>query len=207
MKKILCVSSVIAVALFFLSGCVTTSLLSTGSKKKTEKGAYAKVPESLRGEVKKAEEELKAAEARQILADEILSLAKMKKDRAILGKKYAALGLNIEKYKYEEIEHTIVIKKWEAIDNSELGEKEKNAKMVSKLTSKKLKVKSKRLNAEADYISLDIKIKESTKKINSQENKVQNLKKKAQEWELVNEGEAEKKPDKKKKKKKKRKKK
>lgn len=163
--------------ILFTYGCVTTSG-GGGSSKKKKKGTYAKVSKSLRGDVHKAEANLKRVMGIQKIADEILKLSALQTQRANSEKKKADLGLDIAEYMEQEVVYKIEIKKWEAIDNSALGEKEDNLKKIGKLTKKKRKLEAKRQNAEADFAGLEKKIKNFSKKIVEQERKIKKMKRK-----------------------------
>jgi hypothetical protein len=66
----------------------------------------------------------------------------------------------------------VEIQKLEAIDNSNLGNKEDNIKRIANLKTRKLGVESDEIETKADMDTTQLRIKKITKQIVTQEKKV-----------------------------------
>ena len=178
MKRLSVYTWVGLLALILITGCSTlggSKKTSKGEapKKVSDKGLYAQVPAAAKADVKEAEFDLKRAQERLKQADEKMKLANMKEERAKLGVKYAKLGQNIAESELEAAEMEVEIRQWEAIDNSGLGDKEKNINKIGDLKSDKLKLESKTVKTNAEYATTGVKIKKLEKQIRAQEAKSQ----------------------------------
>ena len=70
-------------------------------------------------------------------------------------------------------ELVVEIRKSEAIDNANLGDKEDNIRQIANLKTKKLSIESDGIRVKADFDTTELKIKKLTKQIKTQETKVQ----------------------------------
>ena len=66
----------------------------------------------------------------------------------------------------------VEIRKFEAIDNSNLGDKEENIKKIANLKTKELSVVSDSVRVKAELDTLQVRIKKLTKKIRVQQKKL-----------------------------------
>jgi chromosome segregation ATPase len=154
-----------------LSGCVT--LPSIKNPITAGQGdLYSQVPAAMRAPVKEAEYDLKQAKASVDLAKEKVKLAEMKKQRAGLENEYADCGMKIAETKEKKAQAALEVKKLEAVDNANLGDKEKNIKKLADLRTQELSIESDNIRMKADLDTLDLKIKKLTKEIDTQEKKV-----------------------------------
>ena len=168
---------ILLIALAFLGGCSTVQKLPgvskiTGQEKESDEGLYRKVPASMRADVKEAEFDLKRAKANSNLAEEKLKLAEMRKEREILKNKHAKYNKNLAAILVKKADVWVQIQKLEAIDNSNLGNKEDNIKRIAYLKNRKLGVESDEIEIKADMDTTQLRIKEKTKQIVTQEKKV-----------------------------------
>ena len=164
--------------LILLAGCSALGQSTKSSKggepkKVSDKGLYAQVPAAAKADVKEAEFDLKRAQQKIKQAEEKKKLADMKEERAKLGVKYAKLGQDISKNELKAAEMEVEIRQWEAIDNSGLGDKEKNINKIADLKSDKLKLESKIIQTQADYTNTGLKMKSLDKEIRTQQSRVQ----------------------------------
>ena len=178
------------VALSLLAGCSSIPVLksSTGktrltksSRGETKEGLYSQVPAANRAPVREAEFDLKEAQAKVELAREKVKLAELQKEQALLERKYADYGMELSEINERKAEVEIEIRKLEAIDNSNLGDKEHNIKQIAKLKTKKLSVESDGIQVKAEFDTTELRIKKLTKEIEAQIMTVQKMEnKKAQ---------------------------
>jgi hypothetical protein len=154
----------------FLSGCLELPLMKS-SPQKTEQGLYTKVPAAMQGSVREAEYDLKKTKAQVDLASEKVKLAQMRQDMAILEKNYADFEMKMAETSVKEAELEVERKKLEAVDNSNLGNKEENIKHIADLKKQELSVESESIQIKAELDILDMKIKKLAKEI--QERKTQ----------------------------------
>ena len=148
--------------------------MSKVSSKKTEsdEGLYRKVPASMRADVKEAEFDLKRAKSNANLAEKKLKLSELKKEREILENKYAKYNTNLAAVLVKKADVRVAIKKLEAIDNSNLGDKEDNINRIASLKTKRLSIESDAIEIKADMDTTKLKIKELNKKIRVHEKKI-----------------------------------
>ena len=133
-----------------------------------DENLFAQVPTEKRAGVEKAESEL-------MIADEKSQLAEMKKELASLQEKYAKYGKDAADEFREEAEVGVTLAKWEAIDVSNLGNKDKNTDTIADLKSKKLKIEADRVKIEAKRDNVGRQVKDLAKQIEEQETKIINL--------------------------------
>ena len=173
MKRMSVLTLVGLLTLILMTGCSTLSKSTKSSKggepkKVSDKGLYAQVPAAAKADVKEAEFDLKSAQRRIKQTDEKKKLADMKEERAKLGVKHAKLGQDIAKNELKAAEMEVEIRQWEAIDNSGLGDKEKNINKIADLKSDKLKLESKTIKTQAEYTNTGLKLKKLDKNIRAQ---------------------------------------
>jgi hypothetical protein len=162
MKKYIYLGLFIPVIL--VSGCLELPMIKS-SPKKTEQGLYTKVPKAMQAGVREAEYDLKKAKAQVDLASEKVKLAQMRKDMAILEKDYADFEMKMAETLVKEAEVELERKKLEAVDNSNLGDKEDNIKRIANLKKQELNVESENIQIKAELDILNMKIKKLAKEI------------------------------------------
>lgn len=175
MKRLMTISLAIMITLVFVAGCATTpfSKSSSGSSaKKAEPGSYSQVPASMRGDVKEAEYDRKLAGKNVKLAEEKVKLAELKKERGILGAKYAEYNKKRADIVAQKAEAIVEGKKMEAVDNAGLGDKEDNIKQIAKLKEKELDITIDEIKIRADIDTTALKLKKLDKRIRAQSNVV-----------------------------------
>lgn len=155
----------------FATGCLNVPFVKS-SPAKTEQGLYTKVPAAMRGSVREAEYDLKKAKAQADLATEKVKLAEMRKDTAILEKNYADLEMKMAQTLVKAAELGLERKKLEAVDKSNLGDKEENIKLIANLKKQELNVESESVQLKAELDILGMKIKKLAKAMNIQEAKI-----------------------------------
>jgi chromosome segregation ATPase len=190
MKRLWYMGLAFLMALSLLVGCSTIPVLKSSTKKdpggkssrgKTSEGLYSQVPAANRAPVREAEFDLKQAQAKVELAKEKVKLAELQKERALLERKYEDYGMELAEINERKAELEIEIRKVEAIDNSNLGDKEDNIKGIAKLKTKKLSVESDGIQVKAEFDTTELKIKKLIKEIEAQIMTVQKMEnKKAQ---------------------------
>jgi hypothetical protein len=182
MMKTLCYAGLtflLAVSLF--AGCVTIPTKSTSATKSsptgTKEGLYSKVPAAMRAPVREAEFDLEQAKSKAGIAREKVKLAELKKERAVLEGKFADYAMELAEILERKAELVVEIRKFEAIDNANLGDKEDNIRQIAKLKTKKLSIESDGIRVKADFDTTELKIKKLIKEIKAQETKVQKTEK------------------------------
>ncbi|MDY6790343.1 MAG: hypothetical protein SWH54_03645 [Thermodesulfobacteriota bacterium] len=175
MKKFLYISLVLLIGLSFTVGCANMPLVG-GSKKKTktvsEQTLYSQVPESMRADVKEAEFDLQEAKRNLKLAQQKVKVGKLKKELGSLQKDGADSELEAAEKKVEEKELAVEVAKLEAIDNANLGDKIDNIKKIAKVKSKKLNAEADAVEAKAEYTTTNLEVKKLKKKIEKMEAKI-----------------------------------
>ena len=180
MKRFLYNFLILVVTISFAGGCATMNATMkkipvpniTGGSEKSDNDLYRKVPASMRADVKEAEFDLKRAKANALMAEEKLTLSEMKKEREILRNKYARYNKNLSAVLLKKADIGVEIKKMEAIDNSNLGDRESNIKTIASLKTKKLSIESDEIEIKADMDMANLRIKQLNKLIFAQEKKV-----------------------------------
>jgi hypothetical protein len=169
------------VALSLLAGCSSIPVLkrATGktpltksSRGKTKEGLYSQVPAANRAPVREAEFDLKEAQAKVELSKEKVKLAELQKERALLERKYVDYGMEFSEINARKVELEVEIRKVEAIDNSNLGDKEHNIKEIANLKTKKLGMESDGIQVKAEFDTTELRIKRLTKEIEAQQTTV-----------------------------------
>ena len=175
MKRFLYISLVFLIALSFTAGCANMPLVG-GSKKKTktvsEKTLYSQVPESMRADVKEAEFDLQEAKRNLKLATEKVKVGKLKEELGSLQKDGADYELKAAEKKVEEKELAVEVAKLEAIDNANLGDKIDNIKKIAKVKSKKLNAEADAVEAKSYSATTALEVKKLNKKIEKMESKI-----------------------------------
>ena len=152
------------IAFILLSGCLELPLMKS-SPQKTEQGLYTKVPAAMQGSVREAEYDLKKAKAQVDLATQKVKLAQMREDMATLEKNHADFEMKMAETTVKKAELELERKKLEAVDNSNLGDKEENIKRIAGLKKQELNVESEGIQLKAELDILDMKIKKLAKEI------------------------------------------
>jgi hypothetical protein len=140
--------------------------------KESDDDLYRKVPASMRADVKEAQYDLKRAKSNAALANKKLKLAELKKEREVLRNKYARYNRDLAEVLIKKANIEVEIKKLEAIDNSNLGDKADNIKMIANMKTKKLGIESDEIEIKADMDTTQLRIKELNKQISAQQKKV-----------------------------------
>jgi hypothetical protein len=96
----------------------------------------------------------------------------MKKEREILRNKYAKYNKNLSEVLVKKANIKVEIKKMEAIDNSNLGDRAGNIKNIANLKTKKLGIESDEIEIKADMDMTDLRIKQLNKLIIAQGKKI-----------------------------------
>ncbi len=178
MKRFLYISMILVLAVFFCGGCSMMEkvpmpkIMESSSKKSADPELYRKVPASMRAEVKEAEYDLKRAQSNISLSEKQLQLSELKKEREILRNKYAKFNRQLADVLEEKANVRVEIKKMEAIDNSNLGDKTENIKRIASLKTKSLGIETKAVEVKADMDTTQVQIKQLTKRIIVQEKKI-----------------------------------
>ena len=175
MKRFLNISLVLLIALSFTVGCANMPLVGGSKKKKakvSEQTLYSQVPASMRADVKEAEFDLQEAKRNLKTAKEKVKIGKLKKEMGDLQKKGADYELKEAEKNVEEKELAVEVAKLEAIDNANLGDKIDNIKKIAKIKSKKLNAEADAVEAKADSATTALEVKKLNKKIEKMEAKI-----------------------------------
>ena len=177
MKRFLYIIMALVLALFFFGGCsmmqkVPVPKIMESSKKSADPDLYRKVPASMRADVKEAEYDLKRAKANISLSEKKLKLSEFKKEREILRNKYAKYNRQLADILEKKANVRVEIKKMQAIDNSNLGDKTTIIKRIASLKTKHLSIESKAVEVKADMDTTEVQIKQLTKQIIVQQKKI-----------------------------------
>lgn len=176
MKRLAYTILTLFLALSFMGGCSSMPKIPdiplVSNSKESDDELYRKVPASMRADVKEAEYDLKRAKSNAARAEEKLKLAELKKEREILKNKYARYNKNLSEVLIKKADIVVEIKKMEAIDNSNLGDKTDNIKMIASMKTKRLSIESDEIEIKADMDTTQHRIKQLNKQIGVQEKKV-----------------------------------
>jgi chromosome segregation ATPase len=177
MQRILLTILAFLIVFAFIGGCSTVQKMPgmskiSSTKKESDDGLFRKVPASMRADVKEAEFDLKRAKSNANLAEKKLKLSELKKEREILENKYAKYNTNLAAVLVKKADIRVAIKKMEAIDNSNLGNKEDNINRIASLKTKQLSIESDAIEIKADMDTTKLRIKQLTKKIKVHEKKI-----------------------------------
>ena len=175
MKSFSYIGFITLLAISLSVGCATTQEIKGSITSKVssitsdvDQNLFAKVPEDKKAEVKKAEFDLKVSE-------EKVKLAELKKDLASTQENYAGYEQDqAQKYR-QEAAIALDIAKTEAIDESGLGKKDDNIKVIADLKSKKLRMKADRVNVEGKLSTTKLRISSLTEQIKAQEEKIKGM--------------------------------
>ena len=176
MKRLAYSILTVFVALSFVGGCSSMPKMPdiplVSKSKESDDELYRKVPASMRADVKEAQYDLKRAKSNAAQADEKLKLAELKKEREILRNKYARYNKNLADVMIKKADIEVEIKKMEAINNSNLGDKADNIKMIAGMKTKRLGIESDEIEIKADMDTTQHHIKQLNKQIGVQQKKV-----------------------------------
>jgi hypothetical protein len=165
------------VALSLFAGCITIPTKKTSATKSssvgTGEGLYSKVPAAMRAPVREAEFDLEQAKVKAEIAGEKVKLAELQKEKALLEGKYAGYGMQLAEINKRKAELEVEIRKLEAIDNANLGNKEDNIREIANLKTKKLGMESDGIRVKAELDTTELKIKKLTKQIEAQKTNVE----------------------------------
>ena len=158
MRSVSMLTLSVALCLLVFTGCETTKSLSgkltskvSSMTSSTDEELFAQVPESEREDVQKAAFALKVSEEKLKLAELKIELADLQKNQAEYEEELA------DKFN-KEAQLALDLAKLEAIDRSDLGDKEDNIK-------KKAGLRSKQLGVEADRVQIEAKVATSKRQI------------------------------------------
>ena len=172
MKRI-ALGSIFAILLVVIAyGCSYTKSLTKGTTRSPDKELYNQVPTSMQADVKEAVFDLKEAKANLGNTREKLKLSKLLEERAEAFTRLRELELNEAESLQKEAEIALDIRKWEAIDNSDLGDREQIVKTIGDLKSDKLNNEAARVKVQASITNTKSKIKGLDKQIAEQRNKI-----------------------------------
>ncbi len=169
MRRVTMLSLFVVLCLSVFLGCETTKSLKgkltskvSGMTSNVDEDLLAQVPEEKREDVEKAAIALKVSE-------EKLKLAGLKIQLADFQKKHAGYEEELADELHEEALLALDIAKLEAIDRSDLGEKED-------IINKRADLKSKKLEAEAERVKIEAKVATSKRHIDQLTKQIQNQK-------------------------------
>ena len=179
MKRLLHLNLALLLALFLVIGCQSTLAKLPGTKSKSSSpkqtsdvSLYNKVPASMKADVKEAQFDFKQSTANVNTAKKKVEIADLKRERAVLQKKYADYALLVATAVQRNSEINVELKQWEAIDAAGLGDKESNIKTIANLRSKQLKAQDSEIQSKASMDQTGVKIKKLSKRIHSLESKL-----------------------------------
>ena len=176
MKKLAYTILTLFLVLSFMGGCSSMPKIPdiplVSNSNESDDELYRKVPASMRADVKEAEYDLKRAKSNAAQADEKLKLAELKKEREVLKNKYARYNKDLSKVLIKKADIGVEIKKMEAINNSNLGNKADNIKTIANMKTKRLGIESDEIEIKADMDTAQLRIKELSKQIGAQQKKV-----------------------------------
>lgn len=184
MKRLWYMGFMFLMTLSLIAGCASIpGLKSVTTKDPTSKsspainkqGLYSQVPAALRAPVKEAEFDFKEAKAKAEIAREKVKLAELQRDRALLEVKWADYGMKFAEINEKAAELAVEIRTLEAIDNANLGDKERNIKDIANLKTKRLGMESEGILVKAEFDTTELKMKNLTKDIEAQKMRVQNM--------------------------------
>jgi chromosome segregation ATPase len=175
MRRVTMLSLFVVLCLSAFLGCETTNNLKgkltskvSSMTSSVDEDLFAQVPEDEREGVEKAAFALKVSE-------EKLKLAELKIELADLQKKHAGYEEDLTDKLHKEAQLALDLAKLEAIDRSELGEKEDNIKKKADLRSKKLGVEAERVKIEAKVATSERHIDQLTEQIEEQKKTIEAL--------------------------------
>jgi hypothetical protein len=153
-------------------GCSYTQKLTSGAANAPDKELYKQVPASMREDVKEAEFELKVSKAGLGNSREKLKLAELLEERSREFTHMRQLEFKVAEYAQKEAAIELDIRKWAAIENSDLGDKAQIIKTIGELKAEKLNNEAARVRVQADVTNTSLRIKELDKQIKQQRSKI-----------------------------------
>lgn len=179
MKSFSYIGFIALLAISLSAGCATTQDITQDIKgtitskvseitSDVDPNLFAQVPEDKREGVKEAAFALQVSEEKVKLAD-------LKKELASTQKKYADYEQDQAQKYYKEAAIALDIVKMEAIDRADLGKKDDNIKDIAKLKSKKLQTEADRINIEAKLATTKRRISDLTGQVKAQEEKIKEM--------------------------------
>ncbi|MDJ0912739.1 MAG: hypothetical protein QNI95_04190 [Desulfobacterales bacterium] len=176
MKRFWYINLALLIAASLMIGCAQTKSFTDSVKSVTPMGKsskielYDQVPNKNRWGIPKAELDLR-------IAQETVKLAELRKELAAEQETFESQRLVQAKTRVDENEIELERLKWESIDRSGLGEKDKNIIRIADLKVKKLDFEGNRIKIEAKMANSDRKINDLKIGIKEQEALIRNLKK------------------------------
>ncbi|MDJ0830785.1 MAG: hypothetical protein QNI92_13095 [Desulfobacterales bacterium] len=176
MKRFWYINLALLIAASLMIGCAQTKSFTDSVKSVTPMGKsskielYDQVPNKNRWGIPKAELDLR-------IAQETVKLAELRKELAAEQETFESQRLVQAKTRVDENEIELERLKWESIDRSGLGEKDKNIIRIADLKVKKLDFEGNRIKIEAKMANSDRKINDLKISIKEQEALIRNLKK------------------------------
>ena len=184
MKRLWYMGLTVLMALSLLAGCASIPVLKSSTRKtpaskgslgSKKEGLYSQVPAAMRAPVKEAEFDLKEAKTKAEIAREKVKLAELQKEQALLETKWVDYGMKFTEINEKAAELAVEIRKLEAIDNANLGDKEDNIRGIANLKTKKLGMESNGIQVKAEFDTTELRIKKLTKEIEAQKKRVRNM--------------------------------
>ena len=176
MQKLAYTILTLFLALAFMAGCSSMPKISdiplVSNSNESDDELYRKVPASMRADVKEAKYDLKRAKSNAAQAEQKLKLAELKKEREVLKNKYARYNKDLSEVLIKKADIKVEIRKAEAINNANLGDKADNIKMIASMKTKGLSIESDEIEIKADMDTAQFRIKELSKQIGAQQKKV-----------------------------------
>ena len=169
MKSIGHVGLILLLGVFLFNGCETTRSITGSFSSSVDEELYGQVPTEKRAGVEEAEFDLQ-------IAQEELQLAEMQKELTSFQEIHAKYVKEAADEYRKEAEVGVDLAKWEAIDKSGLGNKDKNTDIIADLKAKKFRIKADRVKIEAKRDNVERQIKDLSEQIEEQETKITNLK-------------------------------
>jgi len=175
MRSVTMLSLFVVLCLSVFIGCETTKSFKgkltskvSSMTSNVDEDLFAQVPEEARGDVEKAAFALKVSE-------EKMNLAELKMELADFIKKHAGYEKDLADKLHKEAQLALDLAKLEAIDRSDLGEKEDNIQKKADLRSKKLGVEAERVKIEAKVATSERQINKLTAQIEERKTTIEAL--------------------------------
>lgn len=150
---------IFSILALLVMGCETTQTVKSTITSKVaaltssvDETLFAQVPEKYLGPVKKAEEEVQVTEAR-------VSLAKLKKELADARSKHAGYALDLEEADGKIAKLSVDAAKVQAMIEADVGESDKNEKILSDLRVKKAKTEADKAHISSKMTAIEENIR------------------------------------------------
>lgn len=176
MKRFSIINLTLILIVTLTVGCETTKNFkrSISSKIDTitsevDQELYGQVPIDKREGIPEAEFDLELNENKEILA-------RLKKERGINELKISGYDLDIASKTRKKAAIALDIKKMEAINSAELGEKEKSTSIIADLKAKAAQIEADIVKIKAKQANVEVVINDLNKQIEEQEKKVKGMK-------------------------------